>query len=255
MGIIKNKIPILEYDPESLEILKPNHSMEDLRLPEKCVYPFLGSIVDEFAINNQAETVDVLHTITKDFPISVVRYHDEYITLCQAPLGASAAAQSLDSLIACGVRKIVSAGSCGAIADLPENTFLVPTRALRDEGTSYKYLPADRYIDLDSEIIRHIEQVFAEKGIPFEECTTWSTDGFFRETEAMVAYRREEGCSAVEMECAALAACARKRGASFGQLLFTADTLANADRYDAREWGESSFAPALKLLFEIAGRL
>ena len=69
--------------------------------------------------------------------------------LCQAPLGAPAAAQFLDSLIACGCQKIVSAGSCGVLADLPENEFLVPVKALRDEGTSYHYLPVARYIELD----------------------------------------------------------------------------------------------------------
>ena len=46
------------------------------------------------------------------------------------------------NLIACGCQKIVSAGSCGVLADLPENEFLVPVKALRDEGTSYHYLPA-----------------------------------------------------------------------------------------------------------------
>ena len=71
----------------------------------------------------------------------------------------------------------------------------------------------------------------------------------------MVAYRREEGCSVVEMECSALAACARKRGALFGQILFTADTLSDASRYDARDWGASSFDVALKLLFDIAAAL
>ena len=49
MAILKNDIPILEYDPSSLEILKPDHSMEGLRLPEKCVYPFLGSSIDTYA--------------------------------------------------------------------------------------------------------------------------------------------------------------------------------------------------------------
>ncbi len=255
MAIHKNEIPILEYDPCSLEILKPDHSMEGLQLPEKCVYPFLGSSIDAYAAAHDAVCVEVLHTITKDYPIYVLEYEGEKITLCQAPLGASASAQSLDSLIACGVRKIVCAGSCGTLTDLPENAFLVPVKALRDEGTSYKYLPPSRYIDLDGAMIRVIEDVLSKRNISYTECITWSTDGFFRETADMVAYRREEGCSVVEMECAALAACARKRDALFGQILFTADTLADASRYDARDWGASSFDVALKLLLDIAAAL
>ena len=153
MAILKNDIPILEYDPSSLEILKPDHSMEGLRLPEKCVYPFLGSSIDTYAAAHEVVCVEVLHMITKDFPIYVLEHEGEKITLCQAPLGASASAQSLDSLIACGVRKVVCAGSCGALTDLPENEFLVPVKALRDEGTSYKCLSPSRYIDLDDDMI------------------------------------------------------------------------------------------------------
>lgn len=67
----------------------------------------------------------------------------------------------------------------------------------------------------------------------------------------MVKYRLEEGCRVVEMECAALAACCRKRGASFGQFLFTADSLANVHEYDARDFGTDSHEKALLLGLDI----
>lgn len=255
MAIIKNDYPILEYDTGSSEILRPEFGMQGLRLPRKCVYALLGDTVDEYALSHGAVCVWRIHTITKDFPVYVVDYQGEEIVLCQAPLGASAAAQNMDSLIACGVDQIVCAGSCGALLDLPENAFLVPVKALRDEGTSFHYLPPSRYAEPDPEIIRTMEAVFEEKHIPYTECMTWTTDGFFRETKDMVLYRREEGCFVVEMECAALMACAAKRGVKFGQFLFTADTLADPVRYDPRNWGEMSFGSALRLLFEIARKL
>jgi len=34
--IIKNEIPILEYDNFSIEVIKPNHGCEELKLPELC---------------------------------------------------------------------------------------------------------------------------------------------------------------------------------------------------------------------------
>ena len=246
MAIIKSEYPILEFDADSEEILKPNHSMESTRLQEKCVYALLGDTVDAYAEEHGAICVDVLHTITKDYPIYEVQYHGQRITLCQAPLGASAAAQSLDSLIACGVKKI-------RIHDLRHSA--ISLLIDMGEGTSYHYLPPSRLVRMDPEIVDVIESVLERKKIPFSECTTWTTDGFFRETRDMVAYRKSEGCSVVEMECAALAACARKRGAQFGQLLFTADTLADPSRYDAREWGASSFEIALSFLFEIAAEM
>ena len=45
--IIKNEIPILEYDDSSIEVIAPNHDMEDLKLPEKCLFAFLGDVIHE----------------------------------------------------------------------------------------------------------------------------------------------------------------------------------------------------------------
>ena len=73
--------------------------------------------------------------------------------------------------------------------------------------------------------------------------------------EEMVACRRNEGCLVVEMECASMAACASFRGAEFGQLLYTADSLADVRNYDARDWGEQSVLPALHLCLDIAASL
>ncbi len=41
----------------------------------------------------------------------------------------------------------------------------------------------------------------------------------------------------MEMECSALAACAAFRNATFGMILYTADSLADVDKYDERHWG------------------
>ena len=72
-----------------------------------------------------------------------------------------------------------------------------------------------------------------------------------KETKDMVQYRLKEGCRVVEMECAALAACSRKRGAKFGQFLFTGDSLANVHEYDARDFGCDSHAKALQIGLDI----
>lgn len=249
--IHKNELPILEYDPDSTEVLKPNHSAEHLALPEKCIFAFLGETVEDYALENDASIVEHFETTTKTYPIYVIHQGALTFCLCQAPLGASAAAQLLDFLISCGCRKIISAGSCGVLTDLDENEFLVPVRAMRDEGTSYHYLPASRFIHLDPAAVGSIEQTFYTLKIPFRECTTWTTDGFFRETRDMVEYRKAEGCSTVEMECAALAACARKRGAVFGQILYTADSLANVCAHDERDWGRSSLRKALEICIAV----
>ncbi len=253
--IQKNEYPILEYDPDSPEILKAGGRLKDLKLPEKCVYAFLGDTVYEFAEQYGAVQCGTIFSITREFPIWTLEYKGEEIALFAAPVGSAEASMNLDCMIARGAGKIVCAGSCGVLTDQPENAFLIPVRALRDEGASYQYLPPSRFVDLDPRMIRKIKEVLDQNGIPWSECVTWTTDGFFRETKDMVAYRKEEGCTVVEMECAGLAACAQKRGVQFGQLLFTADSLAGEDGHEERGWGIGSRMTALKLLFEIARSL
>lgn len=249
--IIKNEIPLLEYDDSSTEVITPDHDCKNLKLPEKCLFAFLGDVIHQYANEHQAEIAEELITVSYVIKIYVLHEPEEDICLVQSPIGAAPAAQVLDTLVSCGCKKIIATGSCGVLADIPENAFLVPTRALRAEGTSYHYLPASRYIELDSEPVSVIESCFEKHGLPFVPCTTWTTDGFFRETKDMVQYRLKEGCSVVEMECAALAACCRKRGAQFGQFLFTADSLANVHDYDARDFGTDSHEKALLLGLDI----
>lgn len=253
--LIKHEIPLLEYDDSPLSVIMPDHEKLPLRLPEKAVFAFLGSTVDRYATQTGAQRVAEFISITKKYPIYVIHYNGEDICLCQAPVGAAAAVQIMDWLIGYGVRIIISSGSCGTLTDLPENAFLLPTKALRDEGTSYHYLPPSRYVELNSTVLTSMRQTLERLGLPYTECTTWSTDGFFRETKEKIAYRKSEGCSVVEMECAALASCAQLRKVKFGHLLFTADSLANVDAYDERDWGKDSLEKALMLSLELVSDL
>ena len=52
--IIKNEIPILEYDDHSAEVITPNHDWPGLQLPKKCLFTFLGDVVSKFAEEHNA---------------------------------------------------------------------------------------------------------------------------------------------------------------------------------------------------------
>ena len=125
MGIIKNEIPILEFDSEQTAVISPVHENLNLNLPRKCVFAFLGNYIDEYANSSDTKQVSTFISATKNYPIYITKYKGEEIVLCQAPVGAAAAAQILDWLIGYGVCEIISAGSCGALEHFEENTFLV----------------------------------------------------------------------------------------------------------------------------------
>lgn len=250
--IHKNEIPILEFDDNPRAVIMPTHEDLDLNLPTRCVYAFLEEEIERYANAVGAEKVGEFVSATKTYPVYVMTYNGEEICLAQAPVGSAAAAQFLDWLIGYGVKQIISTGTCGVLVDMPENVFLIPTRALRDEGASYHYVAPSRYIEVDRRALTAIETVLRQASIPYQEVMTWSTDGFYRETPDKVAYRIEEGCSVVEMECASLAAVAQLRDAVWGLLLFTADSLVDIDNYDQRNWGAEAFDKALELCLDIA---
>lgn len=255
MSILKNEIPILEFDTAQTAVIDPTHENFDLQLPKKCVFAFLGRHIDEYAEKVNARKVTEFISATKRYPIYITNYKDEEIVFCQAPVGAPAAVQVLDWLIGYGVREIVSAGSCGALEAFPEGTFLVPRKALRDEGTSYHYAPPSRFMEINENARKAIAETIVEHGMKYQEVITWSTDAMFRETREMVTYRKQEGCAVVEMECSALAAVAAFRGATFGMIFYTADSLANVEQYDMRNWGGNAYEYAMKLCMDAVIKL
>lgn len=251
--LYRHQIPILERDDNPKAII--NHDQYDLTLPSRAVFAFLGDPVDTYAAAAGAEILEVYHTISRDTNIYRIRHKNQELCLCRAPLGGSASVQLLDFLLGHGVQHVLAVGSCGALTALPENAFLLPEKALRDEGTSYHYLPPARFVETSPRLRRALAETLAAHNLSFRECITWTTDAFYRETEEMVSHRREEGCSVVEMECASMASCAIFRNAEFAQLLYTADSLADAANYDARSWGENSVLPALEICLDTAANL
>jgi uridine phosphorylase len=253
MTIHKHELPILEYDTSRESVLKPERY--GFHFPEKAVFAFLGDEVDSYALAHDAEIITTYETATTFFHVYKLQYEGEEITLVRAPVGAAPAAQVLDFLIGAGVKKVISIGSCGTLVKMPENEFLIVEEALRDEGTSYHYLPAARTIKFNSAVISKIEEMFQEQGFAAERCKSWTTDAFYRETEELVRYRASEGCQVVEMEGSALAAVAEFREVQFGLILFTADTLADLENYDARTWGEDAYKISMDLAFAAISKL
>ncbi len=253
--ITKNELPILEFDDEQEGFISTKFNDVDTTeatpFPEKAVYVFLKQeIIEAFVESHNGKQLAVHKTVSKHYPAYLVKYKGQEICICQGGVGSPVAAEVVDWMIGHGVKKILACGSCGALEHIEEGEFLIPERALRDEGVSHKYLPPARYIELNKAFVEKIKISMQELGLNCERCTTWTTDSIYRETRDMVAYRREEGCKVVDMECASMAAVAEFRGAEFGQILFTADSLADTKQHNARNWGRDSHEKALNICME-----
>ena len=104
---------------------------------------------------------------------------------------------------------ITSAGQIGQRATPPY--FVLVNRAVRDEGTSYHYMPASRFAEADPALLASARAALAAAGVEIAEGPSWTTDAPFRETEAAIADADAQGVLSVEMECAGLYAFAHAK--------------------------------------------
>jgi len=140
--------------------------------------------------------------------------------------GAPIIAAVLEELIAFGVQRFVSIGLAGGLQpDRLSGDVVIADRALRDEGTSYHYLPPARSIDADPTLVQQIDQALAAQHITPVIGTTWTTDAPYRETRREVAAHRAEGVQTVEMEAAALFAVGQRLHVSTAAVFVIGDRL------------------------------
>ena len=127
-------------------------------------------------------------------------------------VGASFAVLLAEELFVSGCRLLVSMTSAGQIlAQGPTPYFVVIDRALRDEGTSYHYLPPAEFADADHALVAAAMQALRGAHQTIYRGAAWTTDAPFRETAAAIERAHSRGILAVEMEAAALYAFAQAR--------------------------------------------
>lgn len=134
------------------------------------------------------------------------------VGLLPVAVGASFAVLVAEQLFVSGCRLLVSVTSAGLLDDsLDLPCFLLIERALRDEGTSYHYLPASDFSYLDRRLALRLMKEHARRALPVLEAGTWTTDAPYRETSKAIAAAKALDLQAVEMEAAALYAFAKAR--------------------------------------------
>lgn len=88
--------------------------------------------------------------------------------------------------------------------DLKPGDIVVIDKAIRDEGTSYHYLPPAKYVDADSKLADQLVEAIAARGGTCSCGTTWTTDAPFRETVEEIRQYQSDGVKTVEMESSGL---------------------------------------------------
>ena len=172
------------------------------------------------------------------------------VTVFHPCVGAPLAAGFLEELIAVGVTKYVVCGGCGVInKEINAGYPVILTSAVRDEGTSYHYLPPSREVKPHPKAVAALEKVFTQSGLGYRLGKSWTTDAIYRETPGRRKLRVAEGCDVVEMEAAAFFAVAQFREIVLGQVVYGGD-LVVPEGWDGREWHKRG--DDRRLMFEMA---
>jgi uridine phosphorylase len=127
-------------------------------------------------------------------------------------VGAAFAVLVAEELFASGCCFLASMTSSGQI--LPVRAppyFIIIDRALRDEGTSYHYLPPSDFSEADAHLTQLARGALTAARLSVQVGATWTTDAPFRETQEAIDAAKNAGILAVEMEAAALYAFATAR--------------------------------------------
>jgi uridine phosphorylase len=150
------------------------------------------------------------------------------VTVARSFLGAPNLVALSEELAAFGMERALFFGYCGSIqGSVKAGDIIVPTGTVREEGTSYHYVPGHIPCRPDKDILALTCQTIDRHRVPFHLGKVWSTDAIYRETNTKVTAYRERGVLGVDMELSALFGFGLSRGINVGGLLVVTDELAS----------------------------
>lgn len=234
---------LLQYDETKNAIIDPDmvhHPVPDF--PETVISVFSHHLFEAVLNFLGGKVIAQTHDVDGIWPVYEVFYRGKRFAFYKARLGAPACVGSFEDVIPMGAKRIILLGNCGVLdRSIKDCGIIIPTRAIRDEGTSYHYAPAGDYIDVNTKYQEDFISVLDEFGYPYIKGITWTTDAFYRETRAKAALRKKMGAVCVEMECAAMQAMCNFRNVEFFQFLYAGDNL------DHASWDPRSLSGTRKL--------
>ncbi len=228
--------PILEFDPAREALIEPSRLIKPRDVPEHCVICFFQDVIEQVVVENHAKVVVDSRWEDGPHPIYEIAYHNQRLAFFHPGVGGALAAGLLEEAIAYGCRKFIVCGGCGVLEqNIVVGHAIVVSSAVRDEGTSYHYLPPAREVQAHAAGIAALKATLDRRGVPYFVGKTWTTDAPYRETPAKIATRKGEGCLVVETEAASLLAVAQFRDVVLGQVLYGGDDLSGSE-WDNRGW-------------------
>ena len=158
---------------------------------------------------------------------------------------------TLEELAAYGIKKFVNLGAAGGLQqNMDIGDIVICDRAIRDEGTSFHYLPVQEYAVPCPELTENLCTALEKRGIQYRKGSTWTTDAPYRETVGELRQYRTDGVATVEMEASALFAVGAYRGVCVSAVFSISDILSEKDWYQGYHSAEK--LESLKQIYKVA---
>ena len=226
---------LTEFDQDKSAFINPEALFKPVEyFPETVISIFSHDLFNRIVALLDGVKIAETNDVDGVWPVYAVTYREHIYALYKARLGAPACVGCFEDIIPMGAKRIILLGNCGVLDKRIEDCgIIIPTRAIRDEGTSYHYAPAADYIEVNRKYTDLFCDLLKEHHYSYVMGTTWTTDAFYRETRSKIQRRKEMGAICVEMECAAMQAMCDFRGVEFFQYLYAGDNL-DGSHWDAR---------------------
>lgn len=226
-----SSLPLLDHPLHEPTVFRPEDLVQAVRqrrlgaadMPEVCVLDFDGDITDALIGNHEVSPCDAwpcFHTSLRIWDFEGLR-----CGVIARTIGGPYAVLVAEQLAVCGIRVIVGLASAGRVGfRLPVPCVVVADRAIRDEGTSYHYLPASESVDAPPGIAEALEAEVSAIGLPVRRGLVWTTDAPYRETAEQIDRYAHIGALAVEMQAVSLFAFAAARKVAVGLVAHVTNT-------------------------------
>lgn len=261
MQSLKNMTDLLEdknYNEQSvflpenlLREARRQKNLQECSVPDICVLDPDGDIV-RYLKKNAATLNNCWACYHSE--LYNAKYKDLEFGIIGCAVGASYAVLLAEQLFVSGCQLLISVTSAGKLNDEIKSDYLLINNAIRDEGTSYHYLPAGDSSRVDATILKNLLPLFSNKNLSVGEGKSWTTDAPYRETQSSINSRQVQGADAVEMEASALYAFSQvknKRVVCFAHLT---NSMAQQNG-DFEKGAENGSLTSLELIYQTANLL
>ena len=235
---MKERLPLLDHPLSSPSAFTPEALVNAVRMdrhlnpepiPDVCILEFDGDLTDWLVSRGVAKTNRAwacFHTTMYS-----VNVDGMICGIVPRTIGGPYAVLVAEQMAVSGARLVLGLTSAGRVASsMPVPGLAVATRAIRDEGTSYHYLPQAAGVDAPREVAKLLESELRTLTLPVLFGTVWTTDAPYRETEEQLARHAEAEVLAVEMQAASLFAFSKARGFPVGLVAYVTNSLGQAGK-------------------------